>query len=81
MPCETKKFLNGYYDTDMFLGCDLGANHLLTAAFIASVVKHPVESVLIQADKHDSRTQFFEAYRADFILGVCCPKIQNNRIF
>lgn len=81
MPCETKKFLNGYYDTDMFLSHDLGVNHLLTAAFIASVVKHSVESVLIQAKKHDSMKQFFEAYRADFILGVCCPETRNYHIY
>jgi hypothetical protein len=81
MPCETRKFLDGYYDMDMFQKQHLGTNHLLTAPFIASVVQHSVESVLIQAKKHDSMAQMFGAYRAEFILGVCCPETQKHHVY
>lgn len=81
MPCEPQKFLTGYYDMDMFQNRHLGNNHLLTATFIASAVKHSVESVLIQAKKHDSMKQMFRAYKADFILGVCCPETKKYHIY
>jgi len=81
MPCETKKFLNGYYDVDMFQKHHLGTNHLLSAGFIAQVVKHSVESVLIQAKKHKSMKSMFSAYKAEFILGICCPETRKHHIY
>lgn len=81
MPCETEKFLDGYYDMDMFQKHHLGTNHLLTAEFIAGVVKHSVQSVLIQAKKHKSMESMFAAYKAEFILGVCCPKTRKHHIY
>lgn len=81
MPCENRKFLDGYYDRDMFQDYYLGTNYLLNATFIASVVEHSVESVLVQAKKHDSMKRMFGAYRAEFILGVCCPETRKYHIY
>ena len=81
MPCETKKFLSGDYDMDMFQKHHLGTNYLLTAEFIAGVVEHSVQSVLIQAKKHKNMAGMFSAYQAEFILGVCCPKTGKYHIY
>lgn len=81
MPCEGRKFLQGDYDMDMFQKRHLGSNYLLTAEFIASVVEHSVQSVLIQAKKHKSMESMFSAYQAEFILGVCCPDTKKYHIY
>lgn len=81
MPCEGKKHLDGYYDMDMFQKHHLGSNYLLTAGFIAGVVEHSVQSVLIQAKKHKTMESMFSAYQADFILGVCCPDTNKYHIY
>ncbi len=81
MPCETRKFLDGYYDMDMFQKHHFGTNYLLTAEFIAGVVEHSVQSVLIQAKKHENMAGMFSAYQAEFILGVCCPKTGKYHIY
>lgn len=81
MPCEKKKFLCGYYDEDMFQKRDLGANYLLSAPFIASVVEHSIQSVLERAKNHDGMKHSFSAYQAEFILGVCCPETNNYHIY
>ena len=81
MPCEGKKFLQGDHDMDMFQKHHLGSNYLLTAPFIAGVVEHSVQSVLIQAKKHKSMENRFSAYQAEFILGVCCPDTGKHHIY
>lgn len=81
MPCETRKFLSGDYDMDMFQKSHLGSNYLLTAEFIAGVVEHSVQSVLIQAKKHKSMAKMFSAYQAEFILAVCCPDTKKHHIY
>ncbi|MCU9949256.1 hypothetical protein [Pseudomonas sp. PDM13] len=81
MPCETKKFLYGDYDTDMFQKRHLGKNHLLTANFIASVMKHSVQSVLERAKKHQNMKRMFSAYQAEFILGVRCPETNKYHVY
>lgn len=81
MVCEPHKFIGQYCDEDMFKPIDLGPNHLLTAPFIAGVVQHAIQSVLDRASKHKGMKKNFQAYRADFILGVCCPETRKYHIY
>jgi hypothetical protein len=81
MLCESNKFIGQYCDEDMFLRSDLGHNHLLSAPFIAGVVKHSIQSVLDRAKDHSGMKHNFSAYQADFILGVCCPETRKYHIY
>jgi hypothetical protein len=81
MVCEPGKFIGPHCDEDMFLRADLGHNHLLSAPFIAGVVKHSIQSVLDRAKDHDGMKHNFSAYQAEFILGVCCPETRKYHIY
>lgn len=75
MPCETEKLLNtnDYYDEDMFSDDYVGRDGLLTAGFIAGVVKHTIQTVLDQSKRHAGVKDYRYAMSCEFILGVRCP--------
>ena len=81
MVCENHKFIHQHCDEDTFKPSDLGPNYLLTAPFIAGVVRHSIQSVLDRASKHNGMKKNFQAYQADFILSVCCPETRKPHIY
>ena len=73
MQCERSKHIrNGYCDEDILLNIDISA--LITADYISKVVEHSINAVLDEARKHTSLEAYFSNYRAEFLLGICCPQ-------
>ncbi|PZW71309.1 hypothetical protein F471_00379 [Pseudomonas sp. URMO17WK12:I1] len=81
MPCEQRRHASGYYDEDMFQRNFLGPNCLLSADYISQVVKHSIEAVLNTSKKYDGMKEFFESYRAEFILALKCPETHTYRLY
>lgn len=81
MSCEKKKLLkqSDRVDEDMFVSDDIAP--LLTAEYIASVVKHSIEAILKRANKHEGMRRNFNAFNVEFILGVQCPYRQTFHLY
>ncbi|HHX8689250.1 hypothetical protein [Vibrio alginolyticus] len=80
MSCETRKHLNqGYYSQDMFLDSDL--ENLVSAQYLAEVVKHSIEAVIASANGRGQMARLFSAYQAEFIFGVECPESREHCLY
>jgi len=81
MDCEHNKHLkvNNDYAEDMFTEKDFDG--LLNAKLISDVVLHSLDAVLNEARKIGSMASVFNAFSAEFILGLQCPSTKDYFLY